>query len=355
MAGMDMGSNSSSNIVTLNYGMLKATHKTTLPKHPTKELYFELTGNMTRYVWTINNKTISEADKILIHKGENVRIIMYNNTMMRHPMHLHGHFFRVLNGQGDYAPLKHTLDIMPMERDTIEFEANASGDWFFHCHILYHMMSGMGRIFEYENSPHNPEIPDSAMAYRMVKMDDRMPHLAARIGLESNGSDGNVTLANTRWRANSMWHLGLNAKMGYENETTVGRYIGKMQWLFPYIGFDYHYKQYDPNEKNIFGNELRNMFGQASDKNNRHTVIAGIAYTLPLLFVADARIDGNGKLLFQLGRQDIPVSKRLRFDIMVNTDKEYTAGFRYIVTKYFSLSTHYDSDMGLGGGVTLTY
>jgi CopA family copper-resistance protein len=355
MAGMDMGSNSSSDIVTLNYGMLKATHKTTLPKQPTKELYFELTGNMNRYVWTINNKTISEADKILIHKGENVRIIMYNNTMMRHPMHLHGHFFRVLNGQGDYAPLKHTLDIMPMERDTIEFAATESGDWFFHCHILYHMMSGMGRVFEYENSPPNPELPDSAAAYQMVKRDDRMPHLMARIGLESNGSDGNVMLANTRWQANSMWHLGLNAKMGYESETTVGRYIGKMQWLFPYIGFDYHYKQYDPNEKNIFGNELRNMFGQASDKSNRHTVIAGIAYTLPLLFVADARIDGNGKLLFQLGRQDIPVSKRLRFDIMVNTDKEYMAGFRYIVTKYFSLSTHYDSDMGLGGGLTLTY
>lgn len=354
MPGMDM-SNASADIVTLNYGMLKATHKTTLPKQPTKDLYFELTGNMNRYVWTINNKTISEADKILIHQGENVRIILYNNTMMRHPMHLHGHFFRVLNGQGDYAPLKHTLDIMPMERDTIEFAATESGDWFFHCHILYHMMSGMGRVFEYENSPPNPELPDSAAAYQMVKRDDRMPHLMARIGLESNGSDGNLMLNNTRWQVNSLWNLGLNAKMGYESETTVGRYIGKMQWLFPYIGFDYHYKQYDTNEKNIFGNEARNMFGQASDKSNRHTVIAGVAYTLPMLFVADTRIDGNGKLLFQLSREDVPVSKRLRFSIMVNTDKEYMAGLRYIVTKYFSLSTHYNSDMGFGGGVTLTY
>jgi CopA family copper-resistance protein len=355
MAGMDMGSNSSSNIVTHNYGMLKATHKTTLPKQPTKELYFELTGNMNRYVWTINNKTISEADKILIHKGENVRIIMYNNTMMRHPMHLHGHFFRVLNGRGDYAPLKHTLDIMPMERDTIEFAATESGDWFFHCHILYHMMSGMGRVFEYENSPPNPELPDSAAAYHMVKRDDRMAHFMSRIGLESNGSDGNVMLANTRWQVNSMWHLGLDARMGYESETMIGRYLAKMQWLFPYIGFDYHYKQYDPNGKNIFGSELKNMFGQASNKDNRHTVVAGLAYTLPMLVVADARIDGNGKLRFQLGRQDVPISKRLRFNIMVNTDKEYTAGFRYIITKYFSLSTHYDSDMGLGGGLTLTY
>jgi hypothetical protein len=74
-----------------------------------------------------------------------------------------------------------------------------------------------------------------------------------------------------------------------------------------------------------------------------------------MLFVGDVRIDGNGKLRFQLGREDIPISKRLRFNVMVNTDKEYMAGFRYIVTKYLSLSTHYDSDMGLGGGITLTY
>ncbi len=354
MAGMDMGS-SSTDIVTLNYGMLKAVKKTNLPDQPTKNLYFELTGNMNRYVWTINNKTVSESDKILIHKGENVRIVMYNNTMMRHPMHLHGHFFRVLNGQGDYSPLKNTLDIMPMERDTIEFAATESGDWFFHCHILYHMMSGMGRVFSYENSPPNPEVPDPVKAYQMLKMDDRMPHLMARVGLESNGSDGNVMLSNTRWKANSLWHLGLNDKMGYESETMVGRYIGKMQWLFPYAGFDYHYKQFNPKEKNIFGSDYKNIFGQVSNKENRHTVVAGLAYTLPLLFVADARIDGNSKLRFQLGREDIPVSKRFRFNIMMNTDKEYTAGLRYVVTKYFSLSSHYDSDMGLGGGLTLTY
>jgi hypothetical protein len=68
-------------------------------------------------------------------------------------MHLHGHDFRLLNGQGEYAPLKNIIDIMPMERDTIEFAATESGDWFFHCHILYHMMSGMGRVFSYEILP----------------------------------------------------------------------------------------------------------------------------------------------------------------------------------------------------------
>ena len=354
MAGMDMG-NDNSAIVTLNYGMLRSPTKTTLPPGPVKNLYFELTGNMNRYVWSINNKTLSEADKILIKKGENVRIVLYNNTMMRHPMHLHGHDFRVLNGQGDYSPLKNTLDIMPMEKDTIEFAASYSGDWFFHCHILYHMMSGMGRVFEYENSPPNPEITDPVMDYKMVKMDDQMPYLKAQIGLESNGSDGQIMVSNTRWQATEMWNLGFNDRRGYESETTVGRYIGKMQWLFPYVGFDYHYKRFDPNDKNIFGNEATTLFGQKSDKLNRHTVIAGLAYTLPMLVVADARIDGNGKFRFQLGREDVPISKRLRFNLMVNTDKEYSAGLRYIVTKYFSISTRYDSDLGIGGGLTLTY
>jgi hypothetical protein len=74
-----------------------------------------------------------------------------------------------------------------------------------------------------------------------------------------------------------------------------------------------------------------------------------------MLFIADLRIDGNGKLRFQLGREDIPLTSRLRLNIVGNTDKEYTTGLRYIVGKTFSLSTHYDSDMGWGGGITLSY
>ncbi len=352
MTGMDM--DNSADIVTLNYGMLRSTYKTTLPEGPLKELKFDLTGNMNRYVWTLDNKTISESDRILIKKGENVRIIMYNNSMMRHPMHLHGHDFRILNGQGDYAPLKNVIDIMPMERDTIEFAANKSGDWFFHCHILYHMMSGMGRIFRYEDSPPNPEIPDPALAYRKLKSDDKMFHFMAKVGIESNGSDGSAMLANTRYKLSEMWHLGYHDMHGYESETMFGRYLGRMQWLYPYVGFDYHYK-IEGGPKNIFGGEEKNWFGQKSNKNNRHTVVAGIAYTLPMLFVADARVDGDGKFRFQFSREDIPVTSRLRLNMAINTDKEYTAGLRYILTKYISLSSHYDSDMGLGAGITITY
>ena len=353
-AVMDMAE-SNPDIVTLNYGMLRAPGKTTLPAGPLRELKFDLTGNMNRYVWTLDNKTVSESDKILIKKGENLRIIIFNNSMMRHPMHLHGHDFRVLNGQGENAPMKNIIDIMPMERDTIEFAATESGDWFFHCHILYHMMSGMGRVFSYENSPPNPEIPNPKLAQRKLFRDDRMPHLMGRIGLESNGSDGELMFAQTRWKASTLWHLGMNKMEGYESETMFGRYLGRMQWWYPYVGYDYHFKTFNPNEKNIFGGDAKNMFGQVSNKEHRNTVVAGIAYTLPMLVIADARIDGDGKYRFQLSREDVPVTSRLRFNIMLNTDKEYAAGLRYIITKYFSLSTHYDSDMGLGGGITITY
>lgn len=101
MDGDQYNSNALSEITTLNYAMLKSPKETSLPKDaPVKELRFELTGNMNRYVWSLDNKVVSEADKILIKKGENVRIFLHNNSMMRHPMHLHGHDFRLLNGQG---------------------------------------------------------------------------------------------------------------------------------------------------------------------------------------------------------------------------------------------------------------
>ncbi len=353
MEGMNM-SGIESEIITLNYGMLKATEKSTLRSGPLRELNFELTGNMNRYVWTLDNKTVSESDKILIKKGENIRIILYNNTMMRHPMHLHGHDFRLLNGQGDYSPLKNVLDIMPMEIDTIEFAATESGDWFFHCHILYHMMSGMGRVFSYEDSPKNPEIPNPKLAQRKLFGDDRQTHFMARVGIESNGSDGEAMLAQTRWKAETTWHLGYHDEHGYESETMIGKYLGKMQWWFPYVGFDYHFKK-EGGPKNIFGDDSKTFLDQNSNKNDRKTGVIGIRYTLPMLILADARIDGNGLFRFQLMREDVPLTSRLRFNWMVNTDKEYMAGFRYIVTKYISLSTHYDSDMGLGGGLSFTY
>jgi len=347
--GDQYNSNQLSDIVTLNYNMLRSPVKTTLPDARTTVYNFELTGNMNRYVWSINNKTVSETDKILIKKGENIRIILYNNSMMRHPMHLHGHFFRIVNGNGDYSPLKNVLDIMPMETDTIEFAATESGDWFFHCHILYHMMSGMDRIFTYENSPPNPQFADPEKALKKLYADDREFHFMIQNDFASNGNDGELMYMNKRWNLQAEWRLGYNDMHGYETETHLGRYIGKMQWLFPYVGFDWRYRKME------MGETERNLFGQINTKDQRAVGCIGIQYTLPMLITADARFDTDGKIRLQLMREDIPISKRIRLGVMYNSDFEYMAGLKYILSKKFSLSAHYDSDMGLGGGFTFTY
>jgi len=351
MEQMDHSKHNASNseIVTLNYAMLKSTIKTTLPPEvPIRELKFELTGNMNRYVWSMDNKVLSETDKIQIKKGEIVRITMYNNSMMRHPMHLHGHDFRVINGQGDYAPLKNVMDIMPMETNVIEFEANMEGDWFFHCHILYHMMAGMNRVISYENQAPNPLLPDKKWAYKKLQKESNELHFMAQNDFATNGNDGMAMLQNTRWSLGTEWRLGYNDHHGYEIETHLGRYIGKNQWLMPFVGFDWRYRKQD-------GEFEKNVFGQTNTKDNRAQLSAGVAYTLPMLVVAQAEVFTDGNIRFQMERIDIAISKRLRMDLMWNTDTEYMAGLRYIVNKNMGITTHYDSDMGIGFGIALNY
>lgn len=335
-------------IVTLNYAMLRAPKSTALPPWPVREFHFELTGNMDRYLWAIDNRTVSEADRILIKKGESVRIIMFNNSMMRHPMHLHGHFFRVVNGQGEYSPLKNVLDIMPMETDTIEFAGTEDGDWFFHCHILYHMMSGMGRVFTYENSPHHPASIDPQKAWRRFLRDDRLWHFMAFNDLATNGNDGEAMLQNKRVSLQAEWRLGYTHDHGQEAEFRAGRYLGRMQWWFPYAGFDWRSRTHHelPEE---------NLFGQRNTKDRRSAARIGLQYTMPMLIVLDIGVDTDGMFRAQLMREDIALTPRLRMDLMWNTDTEHMERLRYQITKNFSATTHYDSDMGWGVGVGLTY
>ncbi|QFU75110.1 copper oxidase [Halioglobus maricola] len=115
-----------------------------------------LTGNMETYNWSFNNIPLSRADKILVERGETVRFRFINETMMHHPLHLHGHFFRVITAAGK-GPMKHTVDVPPLATVEIEFLANEEQDWFFHCHNLYHAKTGMARVVRYSDYNGNPE------------------------------------------------------------------------------------------------------------------------------------------------------------------------------------------------------
>jgi len=264
-------------------------------------------------------------------------------------MHLHGHDFRVLNGQGEYAPLKNVLDIMPMETDTIEFAANMDGDWFFHCHILYHMMAGMDRVFSYENPVDNPYLPNKKWAYKKLQKESNQFHFMASNDFATNGNDGMAMFQNARWSIGTEWRLGYHDHHGYETETHVGRYIGKMQWFMPFVGFDWRYRKFGKDE------EETNLFGQTNTKDNRKLFSAGFDYTLPMLLIFQTEIYHNGDVRLQIMREDIPISKRFRFGFMVNTDKEYMVDLSYIVNKNLGIRTHYDSDMGFGVGLAVNY
>jgi hypothetical protein len=236
-----------------------------------------------------------------------------------------------------------------METDTLEFKANVEGDWFFHCHILYHMMSGMGRVFSYENQTDNPLIPNPKLAQRKLFTDDRKFHFMAENDFATNGNDGMSMLQNTRWSIGTEWRLGYQDMHGYETETHIGRYIGKMQWLMPFIGFDWRYR------KIKMGEVERNLFGQTNTKDNRTQISVGVNYIMPMLVKFQTEIFLNGDIRLQLKREDIPVSKRIRGMFMVNTDKEYMVGLDYILSKNIRTRLHYDSDMGWGIGVTFNY
>jgi CopA family copper-resistance protein len=129
----------------LSYADLKAI-KPLYPERPAaREIEVRLTGNMERYVWSINGVKYSDAEPIRLKFGERVRFKFINETMMTHPMHLHGMWQILDNGSGKYNPAKHTISIAPGKTVEADIEADAEGEWAFHCHLMYHMATGMFR------------------------------------------------------------------------------------------------------------------------------------------------------------------------------------------------------------------
>lgn len=132
------------------YQNLTAAVKTNDPRKPIYgTIKMELFGYMGRFIWFINGLPDYKVKPIPLQPGKRYRIIFTNPSMMHHPMHIHGHWFILRNGHGAYDPLLHTIDVPPGTTVTADFDADASGNSFFHCHLLYHMVSGMSRIFQY--------------------------------------------------------------------------------------------------------------------------------------------------------------------------------------------------------------
>jgi FtsP/CotA-like multicopper oxidase with cupredoxin domain len=128
----------------LSYADLKSLEPQQDARAPSREVVVRLTGNMERYVWTLDDKMFGEAEPVRMNYGERVRVTFVNETMMAHPMHLHGMFMQAETGAAlDRLPDKTVVSVAPGKSASVIITADQAGEWAFHCHLLYHMESGM--------------------------------------------------------------------------------------------------------------------------------------------------------------------------------------------------------------------
>lgn len=331
-----------------NYNYLKAPVETAFDEgHPVKEVILNLTGNMWRYIWSMNGVPLHEADKIKIEKGQVVRITMNNLTMMHHPMHLHGHFFRVINENGEYSPLKHTVNVAPMQKVTIEFAADLSGDWFFHCHVLYHMLGGMARVYSYDPD-RDPRLEGFPVG-NLISEGNRF-FTWGLVDVASHMAEVEVVSSNIRNQFNLSaeygWNKNLEAEFSYEY------YLN--DWFRVFGGVNVE-------------NELEDNLDELSP-----TAVVGIRYLTPYMFNLDVRVDHELRPQISLSRE-VLIFRRLalfgEYEIQADfsggeelpegsdfeKEEVFTVGAEYFLSRNFSLMGSYDNRFGVGGGLSVRF
>jgi len=306
------------------YAKLKALEDTTLDKvRPWREVHLTLDGDMRRYIWSFNGKTVSEEDKIPIKKGENVRFIFENKTMMHHPLHLHGHFFRVVNENGIHSPLKHTVDVPPLGKRVIEFAADYEKDWLFHCHLLYHMMSGMTRIVSYDTPKTEQEKADYDT---FLKKFDKWYMWGNMLALDSM-NEGSLTAASGKDSFIAYWESDYDTE--YDTYFVYDRFIDRYSSWF--VGVS------------------------AADRESDSTrAIIGYNYLLPGLIDAKFWIDSKGDARIWLIKElmltnNTGLELEYRYDTELKS--EWSATLDYRINKQLSLNTRYHSDTKWGVGL----
>lgn len=321
------------------YEKLRATRSTALPADaPIRELRLTLDGDMERYVWFLNNQALSEADDILVREGEVVRFIMINRTMMHHPMHLHGHFFRLVSGQGDYSPLKHTVDVAPMSTTVIEFEANEVGDWFFHCHLLYHMKSGMARMLHYENF----DLPQELVALRPGLYKDSW-YGWGEIELLSNMFEGMAVLSNTRNILKAEVEIGWQGveETEWESFFLWERNFNRFFSLFAGVNLE---------------GEL--IDGELDDAVEEERGLIGVHYLLPLNIEAGSYVATDGSAQIQFAKE-FHLLPRLGLDAEVEYDSsskwESSVAMSYLINRTASIKVQWHSEYRWGAGVQVRF
>lgn len=331
-----------------NYDFLQAKEATAFDDSiPVNEMLLNLTGNMNRYVWSMNGIPLSEADQIKIKAGEISRITLNNLTMMHHPMHLHGHYFRVINKNGERSPLKHTVNVPPMQKITIEFNNEEYGDWFFHCHVLYHMMGGMARIFSYD-TPRDERM--QAFPIRKLIHETNQYFTWGLAELGSNFSELKLTSSNIR----NEFSLSIESDYAQNSEIEVSynRYLN--DWVRLYAGVNSE-------------NEIPDSYDEFNTVG-----LVGVKYFTPYMFNVDVNLDHQLRPRIRLDKELLLFPR-----IFLEGEYEYLADFgwvndlengddfkgetewlirtAYMLSRNFSIQANYNSHYGWGGGLSIRF
>lgn len=328
-------------IDTLTVDDLKAKEPTAFPKGTrVHDVKLVLGGDMERYVWHINGKSIHQESTIRIDEGDVVRFTFENGTMMHHPMHLHGHFFRVVNRHGESSPLKHTVDVSPHTTRTIEFLANEPGEWMLHCHNLYHLKTGMGRIVKYSTfkpkpeiahwQKHDPHLHDHWYFYGMAEAATNHGQAFFRLSQTWNQLEARVETRNTEGN-----NFDFRGPWEVEGDLFYRRWFGQ---YFSLVGG-----------------------GTAFDR--RVSATAGFSYLLPMLVESQVLVDHRGKFRvdlekrFQWTRQvfsDVDFVWRPGQGEQIGHDLEFEVSLMYGPSWHWAAGLMLTDD-AIGAGVQFQY
>jgi FtsP/CotA-like multicopper oxidase with cupredoxin domain len=314
----------------LTYGLLKAKKPITIKEdQKLKVINFTLNGNMGRYTWSINGTPLGPDTYIKVKKGERVRFIMKNTTMMNHPMHLHGHFFRVMTSKREWSPLKHTVNVAPLDQVVIEFDATEEKDWFFHCHILYHMMGGMTRIVRYENEPGEKYLEEARESSKEFNFRNKF-FLRSRNFIQSNYLRTESSLYN------SFYAFDLDAISDYdenlEGEVHVSRILTR--YLEPYIG----------------------LKTEANEGRYEFTPTLGFTWVLPLNISIDIKYQSEMEDKFEIEfESEIQLTSKLQLNYEYSSIQHFYTELEFRQSKNLSFLTSYNKkydEWGAGLGYT---
>jgi FtsP/CotA-like multicopper oxidase with cupredoxin domain len=276
-----------------------------------RELTLKLTGDMIRYEW--------------------IRLRLVNNSMMHHPIHFHGHFFRLVDAADKdpaTSPLKHTVDVPPMSVRTIEFTADeGQGDWLIHCHLLYHHITGMVRTIRVTGAD-GAEPPHPAATHAMATT-----YAWGQAAFTNASATGYATIQSGRDNLYVRWEEGLRRGDGHEREISYQRYL-------------------DTRLSLVAGYRFGNLDG------DRDGPFAGAAFRLPYFVDLGLTQQSGGETRAALAKS-LQLTDRLSLDLSYRygrrTHASTAADLRYLLTKDLSLTAGYSSDFGAGAGILIRF